>query len=290
MAKSVYSYKVRHYECDGLGHLYIGSYLRYIHETAARASVEEGYDPTRFASIKRIWLPRRTQIDMLQPLYFGDMIEVKTEVIAVRPDNITRVYEFGKPDSDKLNAVANTDFIYLNRETMQSAAIPPEIAAGLAVASASEVPAWHKPFPSLSIRPSGSVTQRRRVGWRDVAPEQIIYNAAYLDYMVDCAMQAGITYGWTMAAGQEEGYVFIARRQWIDYLAPAGLQDELEVATWISEVKRSTVMRHYTINRVADGKPMAQGHTLFMTIDLETGRPVRMPPTFKERFASHISE
>ena len=72
------------------------------------------------------------------------MIEVKTEVIAVRPDNMTRVYEFGKPDSDKLNAVAYTDFIYLNRETMQSAEIPPEMAASLAVASASEVPAWHQ--------------------------------------------------------------------------------------------------------------------------------------------------
>jgi acyl-CoA thioester hydrolase len=65
--------------------------------------------------------------------------------------------------------------------------------------------------------------------------------------------------------------------------------DELENATYISDVKRATAVRHYTVKRVADDALLARARVLWAWIDLETGRPRRIPPEFMADFGSNIS-
>ena len=57
--------------------------------------------------------------------------------------------------------------------------------------------------------------------------------------------------------------------------------DELAIGTWISanDGKLSTV-RDYQIIRLADKKTVLTGQTHFITVDMTTGKPKRMPPEF----------
>ena len=70
--------------------------------------------------------------------------------------------------------------------------------------------------------------------------------------------------------------------------AALGLGDELEISTWASGVRRSTATRHYCIRRVSDGAEIARVDTLGVWVDLESGRPIRIPTGFMEDFAPNI--
>jgi acyl-CoA thioesterase FadM len=52
----------------------------------------------------------------------------------------------------------------------------------------------------------------------------------------------------------EAGFGLVARRYRIEYKQPAVFGDEPEIATWASDMKRATAVRHYTIRRAADGE------------------------------------
>jgi acyl-CoA thioester hydrolase len=62
----------------------------------------------------------------------------------------------------------------------------------------------------------------------------------------------------------------------------------LELATWVSDIGRTSAVRHYTITRVADSATIARAHVLWVWVDLATGRPTRIPPDFAADFAPNI--
>jgi len=86
----------------------------------------------------------------------------------------------------------------------------------------------------------------------------------------------------------EGGFAIVARRYRIEYRQQARLDDELELATWISDVRRVTAVRHYTIRRPADGALLARARARWAWIDLETGRPQRIPSDFVADFAPAV--
>jgi acyl-CoA thioester hydrolase len=93
-----------------------------------------------------------------------------------------------------------------------------------------------------------------------------------------------------MSRVQAEGFAIVARRHRIEYRQPAVLDDELELTTWISDVKRATAIRHYTVTRVSDGALLARARTLWVWVDAKTGRPIRIPDGFLADFAPNIAD
>ena len=63
------------------------------------------------------------------------------------------------------------------------------------------------------------------------------------------------------------------------------LDDEIEIATWISDVRRVSAMRHYTITRVRDGVLLARVNSLGVWLNLATGQPARFPAELLADFA-----
>jgi acyl-CoA thioester hydrolase len=92
-----------------------------------------------------------------------------------------------------------------------------------------------------------------------------------------------------MARMMEAGFGIVARRYRIEYRQPAVQGDELELSTWISDAKRATVVRHYTVRKSSDGTLLARAHALWVCVDLATGRPIRIPASFVDDFAANIS-
>lgn len=90
--------------------------------------------------------------------------------------------------------------------------------------------------------------------------------------------------GWPAPKLQELGQSWFARRHTIEYLAPALEGDQLEVLTWIFDWKTVRSLRKYRFVRSSDGVIVAEAETLWAFVNLETGRPVRIPQIVADSF------
>lgn len=292
-------FRVRHYECDAYGHLNHTQYLRYMQEAAIDASAAAGYDLTRYEALGCYWLVRDTDIEYLRPLRYGDTVRVQTWVVDFGRVRSRRAYEFHlhlsippspHPGESLLVARAQTDWAFLEQASGRPAVIPPELKAAFFPEGTPEPVPGRDRFPAQPPQPAGVVKVRRRVEWRDIDPAQHVNNATYMAYMEDAGVQAALSFGWPVARMVTDGFAIVAHRYRIEYRQPAVLDDELEVATWVSDVRRATAMRHYVITRPADGQLLARASAHWVWVDLQTGQPIRIPAHFKADFRPNISE
>jgi len=108
-----------------------------------------------------------------------------------------------------------------------------------------------------------------------------VNNVAYDQWMQDAAMRyAEALVEYTPA----ENTTWYAREHRIEYLLPAFLGEELEVRTWLSDVKRVRAHRRYEFIRKSDGKVIARGETDWVYVDATTGRPLAIPANALELF------
>jgi acyl-CoA thioester hydrolase len=284
------TFRVRYYECDAYGHVNNANYLRYMQEAAFDASAAAGYDLARYAAMGHHWLIRETDIEYIQPLRYGDTVHVKTWVADFQRVRSRRAYEFRRDGADELVARASTDWVYLDDASGRPAPIPLEMmAAFYPEGLPAEATAPRERLAPTPLPPPGVFRMRRRVEWRDIDTVGHVNNAVYLAYIEDCGVQVAVAYGWPIARMGAAGFALVARRHQIEYKQPAVLDDELEVATWISEVRHTSAIRHYTVTRLSDGALLARVRTFWVWIDLQTGRPIRIPDAFMADFAANIA-
>ncbi len=90
--------------------------------------------------------------------------------------------------------------------------------------------------------------------------------------------------GWTAKRYVELGQNWFARRHTIEYLAQAAEGDHLTVQTWIYDWKGVRSTRKYRFTRDRDGTVVAEAETLWAFVNLQTGRPVRIPKEVADSF------
>lgn len=282
------AFRVRAYECDPYDHVNHANYLRYMQEAAFDASAAVGYDVTRYRELGHQWLIRETDITYLRPLIYGDTVIVKTWVGDFRRVRSRRMYELRLASSGDMVATASTEWVYLNMETLRPATIPPEMVAAFRHPdlTAGE---RREPFPEAPPPPPGIFRMRRVVEWRDLDQVRHVNNANYLAYIEECNVAATDAFGWPMDRIMELDVGIVARRYRIEYREPALLHDELEVTSFLSDVKRSTAVRHNEVRRVRDGALLARAWSLWVFVDLKAGRPIRIPPSFMESFGPNVA-
>lgn len=282
------AFRVRSYECDPYGHVNHANYLRYMQEAAFDASAAAGYDVDRYRTSGHQWLIRETDITYLRPLVYGDTVIVRTWVGDFRRVRSRRMYSLRLAGSDEPVATAATEWVYLNTVTLRPATVPPEMVAAF----------WHpdtvagdrrEPFPEVPPPPPGIFRMRRRVEWRDLDQAQHVNNANYLAYIEECNVAAAAAYGWAMGRIMERGVGIVARRYRIEYREPALMDDELEVTSFLADVKRATAVRHNEIRRLRDGALLARSYALWVFVDLASGRPIRIPADFMDTFRPNVA-
>jgi len=101
-----------------------------------------------------------------------------------------------------------------------------------------------------------------------------VNNVIYLQWMQDAAMRHPESIA---EYKQPENTGWFAREHRIEYLSPAYVGDEIEIRTWISEIKRVRAIRKYEFVRKVDGKVLTKGETLWIFVQLTTGRPISIP-------------
>jgi acyl-CoA thioester hydrolase len=213
---------------------------------------------------------------------------VTTWVVDFRRASSRRAYEFRLPDSGEMVARAHTDWVYISTASGELASIPKGITEAFFPDGLPRPYPARPAFPSAPPPPPGVFAMQRKVAWHDIDSEQHVNNAVYFTYIEECGMQVIAAHGWPIGRMTGEGFAILLRRQQIQYLQPAKLDDELKLSTWASGVKRSSATRHYTICRQSDGALLARVNTLGVWVDLASGRPIRIPPEFLDDFAPNI--
>jgi acyl-CoA thioester hydrolase len=113
---------------------------------------------------------------------------------------------------------------------------------------------------------------------RDIDGNGHVNNIVYLQWMQDAAIAHSAAAGCT-AATTAAGCTWVARSHHIDYLRPALAGDRITVCTWVSAAPRkSSSIRRYRMVRAADGTVLAEGETLWVFVDAQSGRPRTIPP------------
>lgn len=282
-------FRVRYYECDPFGHVNNTNYLRYLEEAAFDASAAAGYDNARYHQMQRMWLVRETHVEYLRPLKYNDEFTVKTWIADFRRVQSRRMYEITKAATGELAARAHTDWVFVDTGTGALATIPPGLIAEFFPEGAPTQALPRPRFPEPPPPPPGAFHMRQRVEWPDIDSAWHVNNAAYLRFVENASMGVVAAHGWPVQRMFAENGAVLLRSHHIQYLQPAVLDDELEITTWFSDVRRATAMRHYIITRIRDGAVLNRVHSLGVWVNLATGLPERFPAKFLADFRPNMA-
>jgi acyl-CoA thioester hydrolase len=141
-------------------------------------------------------------------------------------------------------------------------------------------PLKRQSFPASSEPPQGVHRCWRRVHWGEIDGAQHVNNAVYFTYLEDCENEMLCQSGWSAERTKQAGLAIVTRNFRIEYLLPALMDDVLEIATWVTEVRPTTAVRHYTIHRSSNRQLLTRAQSQLVWVDTRHGRPVPIPAGF----------
>jgi acyl-CoA thioester hydrolase len=77
---------------------------------------------------------------------------------------------------------------------------------------------------------------------------------------------------------------WVVREHRIEYLLSAFSGEEIEIRTWVENIRRVRSLRKYQFIRTSDEELLVRGETDWVYIDGSTGKPGRIPGEILEVF------
>lgn len=100
-------------------------------------------------------------------------------------------------------------------------------------------------------------------------------NVAYVQWMQDIAVEHYASIGGIEAQGKDATWV--VREHRIEYLLPAFAGEEIEIKTWVENIRRVRSLRKYEFVRKSDGRVLVRGETDWVFVHAKSGRPIPIP-------------
>jgi acyl-CoA thioester hydrolase len=121
-----------------------------------------------------------------------------------------------------------------------------------------------------------------------IPPESIdanghVNNVFYVQWMQDIAVEHYSSIGGVEAQGPDATWV--VREHKIEYFVPAFAGEEIEIRTWVENVRRVRSLRKYEFVRKSDSKTLVKGETDWVFVDVKTGNPRAVPEAVVNIFA-----
>jgi acyl-CoA thioester hydrolase len=130
-----------------------------------------------------------------------------------------------------------------------------------------------------------SFTRRFRVRHYELDSFNHVNNAVYANYMQEAAIEASADAGFGIDWYQRRGTRWVIRELAIRYHTPASYGESIDVTTWVSDVRRVTSTREYSMTRTSDGAKVARARVKWVYVDATAGRPTRIDDEFLGQFA-----
>jgi acyl-CoA thioester hydrolase len=123
-----------------------------------------------------------------------------------------------------------------------------------------------------------------RVYYEDTDAGGVVYYANYLKYLERARTEWLRAAGWDQAAlAAEAGLLFAVRSIELEYVAPARLDDWLEVEARVVRTGRASVDFDQVVRR--GGETVCTGHVRVACLDAASFRPRALPAELMEVFA-----
>ena len=103
-----------------------------------------------------------------------------------------------------------------------------------------------------------------------------VNNVAYVQWMQDIAVEHYESIGGTNPM-QLTGATWVVREHKIEYLIPVFAGEEIEIRTWVENVRRVRSLRKYEFARKSDRKILVKGETDWVFVDAKSGKPIAIP-------------
>ena len=117
----------------------------------------------------------------------------------------------------------------------------------------------------------------------DIDEQSHVNNTVYLRWVQDVA-----TAHWkSLASAQSQAAIgWIVLRHEIDYKLPASFGDEIVLRTWVGQASRLKFERFTEVRRKIDNQLLSQARTLWVPIDVRTGKPTRVSAELRAQFST----
>jgi len=102
-----------------------------------------------------------------------------------------------------------------------------------------------------------------------------VNNVAYVQWMQDIAVEHYASIGGIEVQGPDATWV--VREHNVEYFLPAFEGEEIEIRTWVENIRRVRSLRKYEFVRISDSKVLVKGETDWVFVDVKTGRPRAVP-------------
>jgi len=132
-------------------------------------------------------------------------------------------------------------------------------------------------YSKLFIIPSSAIDENGHVN-----------NVAYVQWMQDIAVEHYASLDGVEAQGQDATW-FVHEHK-IEYLLPAFIGEEIEIRTWVENIRRVRSLRKYEFVRRSDGKVLVRGETDWVFVDAKTGRPLAIPEKVRKVFLVSVGQ
>jgi acyl-CoA thioester hydrolase len=279
---------VRYHECDAYGHVNNANYARYMQEAAFDASAAAGFPPSWYAENDRVFVVRASHIEFLQQAAYKDRLEIKTWISDARRVTARRQFEMRNADTGALVCTAHTDWVLAAPIVRSLIALPANMLAAFRPERSGTDAV--KPIDLVqAAQAPQTFHQTRAVRWQELDAGRVVNNPVYLEYCTDCGFACTTSFGWPLTRQVEANTAVFFRTIDIDYLQPAMLDDELDIAAWLSDIKRVSATRHFLITRTRDNTVLARMNAMIVCADLTTGRPMRWTEQMRADLAQNVS-
>jgi acyl-CoA thioester hydrolase len=267
-------------DVDAFGEVRSSVLLRFLQETATRASTDAGFDPLFYERAGTMWLVRRTVLALLAPVRYGDEVEAVTWIADFRRVRSRRDYEIRS--AARLIARAHTDWVYVDRLQSRPRRVPEEMQR--VFVPDGRAPLERPPFPDATP-PAWALASERRIELHELDALRHVNNANYVHYVEQAALDAATAAGWSLAEQLAAGGRFRAVTHDLEYLEAALYGEALSVVTWPDALTAETLDRRTWICRAAAPRPVLRAASRYAWVDAESGEARTMPSALRAALA-----
>lgn len=112
-----------------------------------------------------------------------------------------------------------------------------------------------------------------------------VNNVWYVQWMQDIAVEHYEAIGGVNPM-QLIGATWVVREHRVEYFLPAFEGEEIEIRTWVENVRRVRSLRRYEFIRRSDGRTLVKGETDWVFVDAKTGAPRAIPEDVSRVFSA----
>lgn len=128
-----------------------------------------------------------------------------------------------------------------------------------------------------------------RVYYEDTDAGGIVYHSNYLNFAERSRCELLRDLGHECSKIDDElGMMFVLKRADIDYIAPAQLDDALQVKTSIKKMNNTSFVMQHNIQK--NTQDICRIAVTLVCVDTKTIKPVRLPDILREEFKPYLEE